>query len=295
MTEETIRALVEQLRADANRALTCLYIAVESDVADDVRHKVLALVDAQAQALTEAEARATTAEARDTPPIKILDELHHVLTVHGIASRAWEYEKLVTALIQWAAQACRQSRSMSAPTGDEPTDDEIRDQWRLVQGANAEINGPLLRFAHVLFQAGMAKAHERHSSDLRWVRAQRVVAEDKLAAAESQLRSLQDQQETLRRRHLALVAIMNALDIHMPPDGSALLHELRQIAGTVGYPWTADPAPSAPPRPEEWQTTCESSCNPFVAPCGARFCTSEEMEAHAVKCAAPPPVVPPTP
>lgn len=42
---------------------------------------------------------------------------------------------------------------------------------------------------------------------------------------------------------LALIAIMNALDVHMPPDGKALRDELREIAATVGYPWQ----PTSPP------------------------------------------------
>lgn len=40
-----------------------------------------------------------------------------------------------------------------------------------------------------------------------------------------------------RNKHLALVAIMNALDVHMPPEGAALLKELREIATPAGYPW----------------------------------------------------------
>lgn len=39
--------------------------------------------------------------------------------------------------------------------------------------------------------------------------------------------------------HLAFVAVMNALDVHMPPDGAKLMKELREIAATVGYPWGA--------------------------------------------------------
>lgn len=42
---------------------------------------------------------------------------------------------------------------------------------------------------------------------------------------------------------LALIAIMNALDVHMPPDGAQLLKELREIAATVGYPWSAQAGP----------------------------------------------------
>lgn len=29
---------------------------------------------------------------------------------------------------------------------------------------------------------------------------------------------------------------------------------------------------------------CEGDCNPFIAPCGARFCTYEDMAAHARTC-----------
>lgn len=42
--------------------------------------------------------------------------------------------------------------------------------------------------------------------------------------------------------HLAFVAVMNALDVHMPPDGRKLLKELREIAATVGYPWKGVPS-----------------------------------------------------
>lgn len=43
--------------------------------------------------------------------------------------------------------------------------------------------------------------------------------------------------------HRAIVAIMNALEVHMPPDGAKLLGELREIAKTVGYPWCDDATP----------------------------------------------------
>jgi hypothetical protein len=48
--------------------------------------------------------------------------------------------------------------------------------------------------------------------------------------------------------HQAFVAVMNALDVHMPPAGANLLAELRQIAATVGYPWhsSADPHEEPP-------------------------------------------------
>jgi hypothetical protein len=51
------------------------------------------------------------------------------------------------------------------------------------------------------------------------------------------------------REHLAFVAVMNALDVHMPPDGAALLMELRAIAATVGYPWRGAPLPTGPVAP----------------------------------------------
>lgn len=43
------------------------------------------------------------------------------------------------------------------------------------------------------------------------------------------------------KEHLAFVAVMNALDVHMPPEGRNLLKELREIAATVGYPWSGTP------------------------------------------------------
>lgn len=43
--------------------------------------------------------------------------------------------------------------------------------------------------------------------------------------------------EARQTDHRAIVAIMNALDVHMPPVGAKLLDELREIAKTVGYPW----------------------------------------------------------
>jgi len=33
--------------------------------------------------------------------------------------------------------------------------------------------------------------------------------------------------------------------------------------------------------------SCEGDCNPYTAPCGARFCTYEEMAAHARMCLKP--------
>lgn len=49
--------------------------------------------------------------------------------------------------------------------------------------------------------------------------------------------------------HQAFVAVMNALDVHMPPDGWKLLNELRDIAETVGYPWrAASPSTATPER-----------------------------------------------
>jgi hypothetical protein len=39
----------------------------------------------------------------------ILDELHSIFTVYGIASRSNDYAGLATDVIRWAAQACRQS------------------------------------------------------------------------------------------------------------------------------------------------------------------------------------------
>jgi len=49
--------------------------------------------------------------------------------------------------------------------------------------------------------------------------------------------------ETPKDTKMALIAIMNALDVHMPPDGSDLLYELRKIAETVGYPWEPERRP----------------------------------------------------
>lgn len=43
--------------------------------------------------------------------------------------------------------------------------------------------------------------------------------------------------EARQKDHRAIVAIMNALEVHMPPDGARLLGELREIAKMVGYPW----------------------------------------------------------
>lgn len=60
------------------------------------------------------------------------------------------------------------------------------------------------------------------------------------------------------RDHLVLVNVMNALDIHMPPDGMTLLKEIRTFAGRVGYPWdpAGVPATTEPQRtrkrPETW-------------------------------------------
>ena len=42
------------------------------------------------------------------PPIDIMDALHHIFTVHGIASRS-DSQRLVTDVVSWAAKACRQS------------------------------------------------------------------------------------------------------------------------------------------------------------------------------------------
>lgn len=61
------------------------------------------------------------------------------------------------------------------------------------------------------------------------------------------------------RDHLVLVNVMNALDIYMPPDGMALLQEIRAFAARVGYPWEdqakslsiTDPTRTRP-RPETW-------------------------------------------
>lgn len=47
---------------------------------------------------------------RGNPPIQILDELHHVFTMHNIVSRARDYEGLVTDIVSWAARACRHSK-----------------------------------------------------------------------------------------------------------------------------------------------------------------------------------------
>lgn len=47
-----------------------------------------------------------------------------------------------------------------------------------------------------------------------------------------------------RKEHLAFVAVMNALDVHMPPDGSKLLKELREIAATEGYPFQSTGSPA---------------------------------------------------
>lgn len=51
------------------------------------------------------------ASPREVVPIDIIDGLHHLLTVRGIASRSREYEGLVTDLIAFMAKAERQSRA----------------------------------------------------------------------------------------------------------------------------------------------------------------------------------------
>lgn len=74
------------------------------------------------------------------------------------------------------------------------------------------------------------------------MRGRRVAAErnkehaDQLDAALSRL-SASPADVGPAQEQLAFVAVMNALDIHMPPDGQDLLDQLRQIAATAGYPW----------------------------------------------------------
>lgn len=42
-------------------------------------------------------------------------------------------------------------------------------------------------------------------------------------------------------------------------------------------------------------SSCESTCNPFTAPCGAKFCTFEEQQQHIRQHAADPPPTPTPP
>jgi hypothetical protein len=45
------------------------------------------------------------------------------------------------------------------------------------------------------------------------------------------------QVEVAESDRVVLIAIMNALDVHMPPDGMDLLLQIREIAKAAGYPW----------------------------------------------------------
>lgn len=121
---------------------------------------------------------------QEQPPIHILDELHLRLGNHGIASRAFEYEKLVTELISWAAQACRQSH---------PTANEWREKWLNDKGIRdqriAELEAELaaLRDRHEVLQVAysLAKASTRAVALREQEEIERLKAE--LADAEQQL------------------------------------------------------------------------------------------------------------
>lgn len=71
----------------------------------------------------------------------------------------------------------------------------------------------------------------------------------------------------------ALIAIMNALDVHMPPAGEALLSEVRQIAASVGYPWAPEGTTEPPPPPSTELTNARLAVNDWYA-CS----TQEELE-----------------
>ena len=60
------------------------------------------------------------------------------------------------------------------------------------------------------------------------------------------LRELLHAEKNAQQEHLTFVAVMNALDVHMPPDGANLLREIRQIAETTGYPWRGGLGAAAP-------------------------------------------------
>lgn len=73
----------------------------------------------------------------------------------------------------------------------------------------------------------------------------------------------------LLRFKRALVGVMNALDVHMPPEGTGLLREVREIAATVGYPW----GESSDEHPALSEERCEHGP---VRPC--RDCAAHGQE-----------------
>lgn len=74
----------------------------------------------------------TTAPAEGSQPMHILDELHAILTSYGIASRSLRdgMAGLPGDLIQWAADACRQSTKLTAPA-EGSQENKMEDRARL--------------------------------------------------------------------------------------------------------------------------------------------------------------------
>jgi hypothetical protein len=82
--------------------------------------------------------------------------------------------------------------------------------------------------------------------------------------------SLGNLRETVRIEHERLQRI--AAELNMPAPEERQGYTGQHDAFTI-IKWLRD-------QLDAKQSTCNGTCNPYVAPCGAQFCTSEELAEH---------------